>query len=360
MTHRIQVGMLFIIMHLSFSYLIYPDLIYRLTKTSHWEVILCQGLMQLILLWIYYKGLNYFPDKNVIEIYLKIGKWAAIIFLTPYVINLIAIVGFNLRLHAEVINDVFLPRTPYWSILILLFFISVYTAIKGLDTILRSSVIIFFIVIPLIFFNIFSSFTNFDLHSVSPVWDSPLKFLFNIKYFYLMGFSSFLILGFISSGANSNFCQIFAVFVSVVLFSLSAVYIPLFIFGQETVTTLAYPFLEAINSVDISWFIFNRQTMVFGISLVGLVILANAVLLWMSGHIMQKTYKWKTMEAAYWIILLSVIAFVVALVVPHQSLVEKFFLWSTGAQTYFMIIIPSFIFLYGSLSKGGLVGYDKK
>jgi hypothetical protein len=314
-TYRLQIGVIFIIIHLSFGYLAYPNLIYELTKTGHWEVVMCQGFLQLILIWIYIKGLNYFPKNDVIDIYLKIGRWAAFIFLTPFVINLIALVASNTRLHTDVIISIFLPRTPYWSVLILLFFISVYTAIKGLGTILRCSIFIFFIVIPLVAFNFFSSVINFDLHNVTPVWNLNLKFLLNIKFLYILGFSSFLFLGFMTSKTKLTFLQLFVAWICVIVLFLSVVYIPLFIFGQETVTIFPHPFYEAMDSVDISWFSFNRQTIFFGISLVGLLILANAVRLWMIGQIMQKMFKWRRAKSSYWIIAFSVIAFIFALLV---------------------------------------------
>ncbi|SFD54782.1 Spore germination protein [Bacillus sp. OV194] len=360
MTQRIQIGAVFIIINLSFGYLVYPNLIYVLTKTAHWEVVMCQCFLQLILIWIYIKGLNYFPENDVIDIYLKMGRWAAIMFLTPFVINLIALVALNIRLHTEVIISIFLPRTPYWSIMTLLFFISVYTAIKGLGTILRSSIFIFLIVIPLVVFNIFSSFINFDLNNVTLGWNSPPKFLLNKNFFYLLGFSSFLFLGFMTSDTKLTFRKLFVAWVSVTLFFLSVVYIPLFIFGQETVVMLTHPFLEAMDSIDISWFSFNRQTVFFGVSLVGLVILANAVILWMIGRIMQKMFKCSIVESSYWIIAFSFIAFIFALFVPNITLMEKWFLWSTGAQAYSMIIIPFTIFIYGFLSKRGVVGHEKK
>ncbi|MBN3543858.1 GerAB/ArcD/ProY family transporter [Fictibacillus barbaricus] len=359
MTQRIQIVIVFILIQLSIGYLVYPNLIYALTKTAHWEVVMFQGFLQWILIWIYIKGLNYFPENDVIDIYLKMGRWATIIILTPFVINLIALVAFNIRLHTEVIISVFLPRTPYWSILILLYFISVYTAIKGLGTIFRSSIFIFLIVIPLVLFNIFSSVINFDIHNVTPAWNSPARFLFNIKFFYLLGFSSFLFLGFMASKTKLSFRQLFIACASVTLFFLSVVYIPLFIFGQDTVVTLTNPFLEAMDSVEISWFSFNRQTMFFGLSLVGLVIVANSVMLWMISQVMRKIVTSRRVKSSYWIIAFSVISFVFAFFVPNQSLVEKFFLWSTGAQAYSMIVIPFTIFIYGFLSKRGVIRYEK-
>ncbi|GGI18252.1 GerAB/ArcD/ProY family transporter [Gottfriedia solisilvae] len=359
MTNRIQIGVIFIIINLSFGYLLYPNLVYTLAKTAHWEVVLCQAFLQLLLIWIYFKGLSFFPEKDVIDIYLKMGRWFSFIFLTPLIINLVTLFALNIRLHTEVIISIFLPRTPYWSIMILLFVISIYTAVKGLGTILRSSVIIFLIVILLVVLNIFTSVVNFDVHNVTPSWSLPHKFLFNIKFLYLIGFSSFLFLGFISLNTKLKFRHLIVPWVSVTLFFLTVAYIPLFIFGQEAVVTLTNPFLEAMDSIDISWFSFNRQAIFFGVSLVGLVILTNAVLLWMIGQIIQKMIKRQKEELSYWLIAISMIAVILSILIPNKSLIEKYFLWSIGVQAFFMLVIPFTIFIYGFLAKRGVFGYEK-
>ncbi|OOE12527.1 GerAB/ArcD/ProY family transporter [Fictibacillus arsenicus] len=359
MTRLLQIGITFIIINLSFGYLIYPDLIYKLTHTAHWELVMCHALFQLFLIWIFMKGLSYFPQKDVVDIYLKIGRWLAFLFFIPFVINLIMIVAFNIRVHTEVIISIFLPRTPIWAILILLFFISAYTATKGIGTILRCSVFISILVIPLVVFNIFSSSVNFDLHNVSQVMDLPIHSWLDIKFFYLLGLSPFLFLGFMTSETNLTFRKLIVPWISVTLFFLSVVYIPLFIFGQETVVRLTNPFVEAMDSVDISWFSFNRQTVFFGVSLVGLVIFANAVILWMVGQVAKKISEWRVIKPSHWIIGASVLSFMFALIVPNKTLIEKYFLWSIGAQTVFMVITPFIIFIYGYLSERDVLGYEE-
>ncbi|MFD1356847.1 GerAB/ArcD/ProY family transporter [Fictibacillus halophilus] len=359
MIRPLQIGLTFIIIQLSFGYLIFPDLIYDLTNTAHWALVMCHGIVQLFLIWIYFKGLSYFPQSDVVDVYFKIGRWVAFLYFIPFVINLILIVAFNNRVHTEVIISIFLPRTPYWSILILLFFISAYTATKGIGTILRCSVFLSFLVIPLVVFNIFSSTVNFDLHNVSQVWDLPIQSWLDIKFFYLLGLSPFLFLGFITPETNLSFRKLIVAWISVLLFLLSVVYIPLFIFGQETVVRLPNPFLEAMDSVDISWFSFNRQTVFFGVSLVGLVIFANAVILLMIGHVMEKMFQSRKVRAPHWIIGTSILSFIFAVIVPNKMLIEQYFLWSIGAQSFFMVTTPFIIFIYGFLSKRGVLEYEK-
>ncbi|CDQ41300.1 GerAB/ArcD/ProY family transporter [Virgibacillus salexigens] len=352
MTVRVQIGVVFIILHLSFGYLVYPNLIYALTEVAHWRVVLLQGLFQISLIWIYIKGLNYFPKNDLVDIFLKIGKWAGFILLIPFVINIIFLVAFNTRLHTDVINEIFLSRTPNWAILFLIFSISVYTAIKGIGTILRSSILIFIIVVPLVLFNIFSSGINADVYNALPAWDLSVDFLIDKKFVYILAFSSFLFLGLMTSEIKLRFGPIFLSWLIILLFLLSVVYIPLFIFGQETVARLEIPFLEAMESVEIRWFPFSRQTMFLGISLVGLVILANAVMLWLIGRIIHKMAHWKLVKPSYWIIAFSITSLIIALSITSTSW-DQYIPWIAGIQLYSMIVIPLTIFIYGSFQRGG-------
>lgn len=358
MTSRLQFGLVFIIMYMGSGYLQYPSLVYKLTKTGHWGVILSYGLVQLILLMIYKKGLNYFPQKDMIDIFLKMGKWVAYIFLIPAVLIFTLLVAMSLRHHAEVIGSIFLIRTPSWAILILLLVISMYTAMKGLGTILRSSVFIFFIVNILVVFVIISSVVNFNFRNALPVWPSTFDFLTDINFLYLLGFST-LFLGFVPPETNLTFGQLSGTWAYIICFYLTVVYLPLFIFGQETVVTFLFPTKEAADSVDMNWFVFNQQTMFFGLSLVGFTIIINAVSLWMIGQIIQKLFSWQRSKASYWISAFSLTAFIFAVSVPNLSWIEKFALWGTGANFLLNVILPFTILIYGVLAGKRRLGYEK-
>lgn len=220
--------------------MLYPKLVISSTEGGHWAVVLSKGLLQMVFMLIYKKGLDYFPTKDLIDIFRQMGKWVACIILVPYTFVLTAMVGFGLRAHSEEIIAIFLNRTPYWAVLALLLFICAFAAIKGLETMLRASVIVFIIVNLLIMLNTFTVMTNFDLQNASPAWPSSLQFLWNAKFNFLTGFSPLLFLGFVPSQNNMKYGQLFGVWTYVTFFILLSVYVPLFIFGQETVVTLHY------------------------------------------------------------------------------------------------------------------------
>jgi hypothetical protein len=359
MSLKLQIAFIFIIMYVSLHHLFYPDLVFHLTNSGHWEVVLCQGLLQLFLIWIYIKGLSYFPQHDVIDIYLKMGKPVAFILLIPFVIFITVLVALNNRLHTEVIISIFLSRTPSWPVLVLLFFVTTYIALSGLGTILRSSFFIFFMIIPLMMLITFTSVINIDWFNALPVWQPSLDFLINKKFFYLMGYSAFLPLGFMAYKTKLTFGSIFLAWAFVMFFFLSSVYIPLLIFGQESAITMTFSMIRAIYTVDVDWFFLNKQSMFLGLSLIGFTIILNAVLLWIIGRIMHKVLRWKNAKPSYWIIAFSVVAYICAFLIPSLAWTEKTFLWTVGAQVYFMIIIPFTIFIYGIVMKRGTTYYEK-
>ncbi|MGD6992103.1 GerAB/ArcD/ProY family transporter [Sutcliffiella horikoshii] len=359
MIQKLQIGFIFIIMYVSLNHLFYPDLILQLTNYGHWGVVFCQGLLQLFLIWIYIKGLSYFPHQDVIDICLKIGKPIAFILLIPFVISLTVLVTINNRLHTDVIISIFLPRTPSWPVLVLLFFITTYIALTGLGTILRASFFIFFMVIPLLLMITFTSFINIDWYNAAPIRPPSINFLIEKNFFYLMGYSAFLPLGFMVYKTALTFRSIFLAWMCVMFFSLSSVYIPLLIFGQESAISLTFSMVRAIYTVDVDWFFLNKQSMFLGLSLIGFTVILNAVLLWVIGRIMHKLLRCIKVEISYWIIAFSVVAFLGALMVPSLAWTERIFFWSVGAQVFFMIIIPLTIYIYGFIIKRRTAFYEE-
>lgn len=360
MTQRVQIVFLVCIMSGGFVYLLYPKLVISMTEGGHWAVILTQGLQQMVFMLIFKKGLDYFPKKDVIDIFRQMGKWVAFILLVPLAFVLTTMVGVGLRSHTDQIIMIFLNRTPNWTVLALFVFISAFAAIKGLETMLRSSVIVFIIVNLVILFIAFTGMKNFDFHNALPAWPSSLSFLWNANFNYLTGFSPLLFLGFVPSENNMKYGQLFLVWTYVTFLILLVVYFPLFIFGQETAVTLRYIAVDAVDTVDLYWFFFSRQTLFFGISLISFTIFLNAVMLWQIGQLMQKIFNWQRTKPSYWIISFSLIAFIMGVFVPNVDMVEKIVWWSTGAHAVLIILIIFSTLIYGVLNRRRMAGYEKK
>lgn len=360
MIQRVQIVFLVCIMSGGFVYLLYPKLIISMTEGGHWAVILTQGLLQMVFMLIFKKGLDYFPNKDVIDIFRQVGKWVAFIFLVPFAFVLTTLVGFGLRSHTDQINLIFLIRTPNWAILALFVFISAFGAIKGLETILRSSVIVFIIVNLIILFIAFTGMSNFDFHNALPAWPSSLHFLWSAKFNYLTGFSPLLFLGFVPSEKNMRYGQLFLVWTYVTILILLIVYFPLLIFGQETAVTLRYMVVKAVDTVDLNWFVFSRQTLFFGITLISFTIILNAVMLWQIGQLMQKIFNSQRTTPSYWIVAFSIIAYFMGVFVPNENMVEKLVWVSTGAHSVLVILITFFTLIYGVIHRRRMASYEKK
>jgi hypothetical protein len=343
-----------------FVYLLYPKLVISMTEGGHWAVILTQGLLQMVFMLIFKKGLDYFPKMDVIDIFRQMGKWVAFILLVPFAFVLTMMVGFGLRSHTDQIIMIFLNRTPNWVVLALFVFISAFGAIKGLETILRSSVLVFIIVNLIILFIAFTMMINIDFHNALPAWPSSLRFLWNAKFNYLTGFSPLLFLGFVPQENNMKYGQLFLVWTYVTFLILLIVYLPLFIFGQETAVKLRYLVVDSLDTVDLPWFFFSRQSMFFGITLISFTIFLNAGMLWQIGQLMQKIFNWQRTKPSYWILAFSLIAFLMGVFVPNEDMVEKLVRFSTGAHAVSMIFITFFTIIYGVLNRRRMAGYEKK
>ncbi|TDL72816.1 hypothetical protein E2R56_16640 [Rhodococcus qingshengii] len=360
MTQRVQLVFLCCIMSGGFVYLLYPKLVISMTEGGHWAVILTQGMLQMVFILIFKKGLDYFPKKDVIDIFRQMGKWVAFILLVPLAFVLTSIVGFGLRAHSDQFIMIFLNRTPNWVVLALFVFISAFGAIKGLETMLRSSVLVFIIVNLIILFIAFTMMINLDFHNALPAWPSSLGFLWNGKFIYLTGFSPLLFLGFVPQENNMKYGHLFLVWTYVTFLILLIVYLPLFIFGRETAVTLRSLVVDALDTVDLYWFFFSRQSMFFGISLISFTIFLNAGMLWQIGQIMQKIFNWQRTKPSYWILAFSLIAFLMGVFVPNEDMVEKLVYLTTGAHAVLMIFITFFTLIYGILNRRRMAGYEKK
>ena len=357
MIQKWQVGYVFIIMNLGTAFYLYDKLIYSSTNRGHWEVILCQGLLQLFLIWLYIKGLKKFPKKDIIDIYLKIGRWLGIVMIVPLIVHLVIEVLLNIRANSEIIVFAFLPRTPNWAVMLLLFFVSTYTSIKGLQTILRSSIFLFFIIIPNLIFIMSLSIVNLDIQNAFPFWNTSVDFLFNGHFPYIVGSSTFLFLGVITPKVELDFSKIAIAWAFLMLILLGIIYIPLLTFGQEMAVTLFLPFVDAINSIEISWFPISRGTMFLGLTLISFVIVYNALILWMIGEMSRKLTKCHKRIVPYIILGLSIIGFILASFIPNWDWIEKWLKWNLIMQCFAMKIIPTTVFFISLLYKKDVMTY---
>ncbi|WP_053375310.1 GerAB/ArcD/ProY family transporter [Paenibacillus sp. FJAT-27812] len=343
----------FFLIHLATILLIYPEKIIGSTKSGHWEPILVGFFLEWILMWVYLKGLAVFPKMDLVDIFNDlIGKWAARIFLLPLILFFFVDLSVILRVHAEMLTVTFLPEYPIWTI-VLLVVIPLYAAWKGIDTIIRSTIILFILCMPITVFSFITSFGNFDIKNSYPLVDAKLSFL-NSPDFYssLFAHTGFLFLGLIPLHKYpilKKHKNIFWTYLSLLVFYFAMVYIPILIFSQETSVRFQFPTIISMDSIDISWIMFDRLTLFYITCTLTSVFVYASLVLWMMINVIQRLY------LPFSVTILSIIlaAAVLALAgfLPTWNSVQSLIWVDTQIRYYCILVIPAAVFAMGLIKR---------
>lgn len=353
MVNKISVYLTFITVHFGLIFFVYPEKIFESTSKGHWEAILIGCLFEVTMMWIYLRGLSSFPNMTIVQICKQVlGPWLSRILLIPMMLYFLATLVLISRVYSEMMTIVFLPKTPIWALLCFIF-LGLFAAWCGIKTVLRTSVIISVLFIPWIFAALSSSVTNFDIRNASPIWNTNLDFLKHPAYYSsFFAFSGFLFLGMIHP-LFRNVARSRKVFILLIagLFPLylASVYIPLLIFGQETVIQLQFPLHTGMDTIDMSWSIFERMTLFYTTSMITFLVLYSAVLIWIiaemiRGIVVPLSNKWLS-------VIISIIAYFLSSLVPGWSETEHLIGLDTGLRAYSIFVFPVVIGIIGALQR---------
>jgi spore germination protein (amino acid permease) len=342
-----QVVLMYITTHLGLIFFMYPANIIASTDVGHWIPIMTGVIINFILISMYMKGLSYFPNEDLISIYLRFGKVVAFIFLLPVTLYFIMIYTTTIRVNSEIISVVFLDETPLWAIMALLVFISSYLAIKGAETILRTAVLLSYLFIPLIIFIFCLSFQNVDWHYIFPVIDKQFSFITDSSFYksiFAVG-GSFLFLGFIRPYVPYQRKQILIAAITLIPFFFISVYIPILIFGQATASTLVFPFVVAIDTVNLNWLMFDRVSMFFLMVLMTFIMLFVSLLLWKTVRILNTCFP--TIKPIFLVITLASLIYISCLMITSWVGVERLITLNTFLELYVLSSVPISVYYFG-------------
>ncbi|PEJ56318.1 hypothetical protein CN692_18475 [Bacillus sp. AFS002410] len=352
-----QVVVMYIMTHLSLIFFLYPRNIIASSNEGHWMLIVVGLIIHFIIITVYTKGLNYCPNKDIISIYLGVGKGVAVLFLLPITVFFIAISIITVRAYSEIILITFLSKTPLWSILTLLFLVSAYLASKGVEVIFRTGVLIACLFFPLIILIFCSSFQNTDWHYAFPIMNKQFSFFTNSSFyvsFFAIG-GSFLFLGFIQPFLTFQRKKIFLGAIILIPCYILAVYIPLLTFGQNTASTLMYPLVMALDTVELNWLMFDRVTSFFLLSLITFTMLFISLFLWNTVRIFNTCFP--SIKPIYFILSITIFNFIISLLIPDWDTIEKLFVWNSFLRFFVMFAVPISVYFCGKrLWREGNIG----
>lgn len=353
-----QVVLIYILTHLGLIFFMYPASIIASTEEGNWMPIMTGVIINFILIAIYMKGLSYFPNEDLISIYLRFGKVVAFIFLLPVTLYSIIIYTITVRANSEIISVVLLSETPLWAIMALLVFISTYLAIKGVETILRTAVLLSCLFLPLLIFIFCLSFQYVDWHYIFPIIDKQFSFIMDSSFYksiFAVG-GSFLFLGFIRPYVSYQRKQILIAAITLIPFFIFSVYIPISIFGQATASNLLFPFVVAIDTVNLNWLMFDRVSMFFLMVLMTFIMLYISLLLWKTVRILNTCFP--TIKPIYLTITLASLIFTSCLMIPGWKDVERLLTLNIFLELYVLISVPISVYYLGFRLRRG-IKYEK-
>lgn len=348
MDKSLQVMIVNILVHTGLIFFIFPMNIIDSTREAHWIPILLGFLLHWFLLYIFTKGLSHFEGENLMDIYLHFGKPVAVIFLLPLFIYMFMVPAVMIRAYAETISLVFLSNTPLWAIMLLTLLISAFLISLGVQALFRTGVIMAVIFFPLIAFVLCMSFQNVDWHYVFPLWSNDFSFFTNPEYLQGSFACGYMYLGFIAPKMRYNRKKVMWSSLLLFPFFLIAVYIPVLTFGEDTASKFHFPFIVAVDTIDITWLMFDRITMFFLLCTVMFVMLFTALTAWVNMQILRRCLP-TTIRTSYIVIGLSLLTFITGINIPDWRDVDHLLEVNAWMHIYNYFTIPPSVYLLGRI-----------
>ncbi len=329
----------------------YPaNIISSVPNNNYLIAILLQVTIHVGMLYTFLIGLNYFPGQDLISIS-QSNKWMKILFLLPIFVYLIMTYIISIMLYAQIITIIFLDKTPMFAVIILIVCTSSYLAALGIKTIFRTSIVVAILFVPIILLTLILTYENMDIHNVYPIISKDFSFFMKKEYlnsfFAISG--SFLFIGFINPSINFNKKKLLYNILIITPFYILAIYIPILFLGHNTAKLLVYPFVISLDTLDISWSMFERITIFFSLSLLTFNIIFIGLTLWqiitISQHYAKKINKYILI---FFFSLLGVCSYIL---VPNWKRIQLFFNIDTGLRMYIIFVIPLILYFMGRITK---------
>ncbi|MFC3801091.1 GerAB/ArcD/ProY family transporter [Cohnella sp. GCM10012308] len=345
-----QVIVMCLITHMGLIFFLYPADIIASLSVGHWSAVLLGFIVHIGMIAIYTKGLSYCAPRNVIDLFQDAGNIFAFLLLLPLALYFVMMIIITVRAYAEIVTVIFLGNTPLWTIMLLFLAVSTLISLWGVESLFRTAMLVALLFFPFLILVIVLSFQNADWHYLLPLIDrKAASFSYVLHRPYLQSMfafvGGFLFLGFIPAHVPYQRRKIVLFSFVLLPFFLISVYVPLLTFGENTASKFPFPFIMAVDTVDVSWLMFDRVTMFFMISLLCFVILFLALVMWEMLLLLRCVLP--AVKAPVASALLAVFVFIVCLSVPNWSAVEQMFWWNTYLRLYAAFVIPLVTFALG-------------
>ncbi len=329
--------------------------IIKFTKNDAWLSVLIGGIFAfLIVLDILYIS-NYKPDFNIIE---KIddvfGKFFGLIlkiillFLT---ITMLFVLFYNL---IHFIVSQFLFETPNIAIAIMFGLIILYINIKGIETLSRTSLVLFIFSLICLISSCFSLISTTNLENIKPILDISFNNFLSgtIKYFLLIYIYMYLILiipkNKIIDKPKYNKYLIISYFISYFM-NFLVIFTTLTNLGNHILSAYQYPEYSVLKRIKIFDFIDRIENVLIIMWVFGLFIIISFIVYFITKVLKKKKEK-SQKKILYPLIITIIMIFVTFIVFPNNTVFD-FYITKISPYLKFSFLIIMIILSIGIFIK---------
>jgi len=331
--------------------------------TGGWFLLLTGGFLTCIVVVITSKLMKMYPEKTIVEISRElVGTTLTNILMMIFILYLLDISTYIIRIFAEVIKMFLLLNTPTEVIIITMLFTTAYIARSGIEPIARLTLMaIPFMTIPFFIIGLVL-LQDLDFTNLLPLFRFGLKDLvmsIPSSFFSFGGFEFILIyIAFVKSPRESTKYSVLAIVI------VTIVYIILFVvsiarFGEIGLADQAWPILALSKSVEFPGaFVENVDGIVMATwVLITFTTLAPA--LFANALIISRIFKLR--DHKLFVLPLIPIIFILSLIPDNQVEVQKHLGTITNyLLTFSAIILPISFYIIARFKNRGGAQKDEK
>lgn len=244
-----------------------PTFLFEEGKTATWMIPLMTGIMMIPLFLLLSALLKKYEDKGLIDIvYTLTGKYIGFIINFALFLIMFLNTALNSRDYVDIIQTLYLPRTPRTSIYILLMTAVWFIASRGLEVIGRTAWFVFPILTLVLGIFVVMALGKVDLSFLFPFWGSgwleTLKT--SVQHIAIEGDILFLpvLFPYVRSHKEFKAPVLLGLLLSMVEMAGSfAIYIATF--DYPSVNHILFPFHQTLSLIQLGRFFINIESLYF-------------------------------------------------------------------------------------------------
>ena len=312
------------------------------TKQNSWMI----PLLSIIFGIIYILGItyimNYKPNLNINEKIIRLfkTKFSYLIILFIFLLCMGACIINFLNLNTF-IQSQFLNNTPILATSILFSITSLYVVIKGLNTITRTSNILFYINIILIIITMLGIIPNINISNIKPFFNMNLKnYQESINLFYAFHICPTFLLTVIPKNNINNPKLKKTLLISLIVSAITiflTIFFTIAIYGYKLALLYEYPEFHILKNISITG-ITSRIESILVMQYIFDFFICNIFLIYFTTCNLKSMIKFKNYNICYYII--SLITIICTILISNYSIY---------LDKYMKVIIPTIITVFATI-----------